>query len=373
VEKGKEVVTHVIHTFYPVIGGIEKVIYETAKRQSKKYSVYVVTSDKNKGKVENEKFIVRELKSIRLFNMPDLTLPLGYDEVLDHSDILHFHSQNSLFSVSLLRKAVKSKAKKVFTLMSVDSLKDHPNLLIRLFSPLYSKYTMDVVLSLSDVLIVKNERDRKILRENYYKDAFLVPDGIDDIYFTQPKDEKFKDEKMNGEDYVLYVGRLHKLKGVDVLIKASRFLDIKVVFIGPGDLEYYRRLAKKEGVSNKCIFLGYVEEKEKISAIDGSSAVIIPSISHYVEAFSLVLSEAWSRGKPVVASRVGSLTYRIKDGINGILVKPNDPKDLAEGVKKILGNKELAKKISYEGRKEVTSWDEVISLLDGIYNNLKNG
>ncbi|BCU69041.1 glycosyltransferase family 4 protein [Stygiolobus caldivivus] len=371
-EKAKEILTHVTHTFYPVVGGIEKVIYETARRQAKKYEVYVVTSDKNSGQIRGQEFTVKQIRSLRFFNMPDLTYPLGHDEILAKSNIIHFHSQNSLFSIKLLENSSRFKAKKVFTLMAVDSLKDHPNKIIRTLSHFYSRYTISKVLTLSDALIVKNERDRKILREKYNKDPYLVPDGIDELYFNFPYSENFKKEKLKGEDYILYIGRLHKLKGVDILIESCRFLNTKVVFIGPGNVEYYKLLSRKKGVGEKCIFLGYLSEEEKISAIDGSSVVVIPSISDYVEAFSLVLSEAWSRGKAVVASSVGSLTYRIRNGINGILVKPNDPKDLAFAINKIINDKELARKLGEEGKKEVMGWDKVISLLDGIYNKLKN-
>ncbi len=53
--------------------------------------------------------------------------------------------------------------------------------------------------------------------------------------------------------------------------------------------------------------MGFVSEEAKIDAPDASTAPVLPSISNYVEAFSLAITEAWARGKLVVASAVGEI------------------------------------------------------------------
>ena len=68
--------------------------------------------------------------------------------------------------------------------------------------------------------------------------------------------------------------------------------------------------------------------------IDLSDLIVIPSLSDIVEAYSLVASEAWARGKWVIASNVGALKYRVKDGVNGYLCRPGDPIDLADKILK---------------------------------------
>ncbi|ARM74644.1 glycosyltransferase family 4 protein [Acidianus manzaensis] len=356
-EEGEEIV-HVTHSFYPVVGGIEKAIYETARRQARKYKVTVITSS-YVPEYNFDNINVIRVKSLRFLNMPDLTIPLQRINLYGRNAIFHFHSQNSLFSYSLLKKA-----NNVFTLMAIDSLKSHPNFLIRFFSPLYSSITMKKVLKLSNKLIVKNKRDFNLLKEKYGREAYLVPDGIDDLFFTQPKDYSFKDKI--GSDYVLYIGRLHPLKGVDLLIKASKYINAKIVFIGPGNIEYYMKFSKAQHVEEKCVFLNFVDDKTKISAIDSAEAVVIPSLSDYVEAFSIVLSEAWSREKPVIASNVGSLKYRIKNNENGILVEPNE-RELANAINYIIENKEVGRKLGVKGRENINSWDEVVQMLEKIY------
>jgi glycosyltransferase involved in cell wall biosynthesis len=353
-EKGEKIV-HVIHSFYPVIGGIEKAVYEVAKRQSKKYNVIIVTS--SQVPQSNDNLNVIRIRSIRPFGMPDLTIPLNIPDLSD-AKVVHYHSQNSFFSYRILSKHKNN----VFTIMALDSLKTHPNPLIKTLSPIYSKFLINKILKYSEKFIVKNERDKIMLEKFYNKEAYVIPDGVDDIFFTTPKTSSFK-EKI-GADYVLYIGRLHSLKGVEVLIKASKFMDSKVVFIGPGDVRKYEKIAEKEGVKDKCIFTRYVDDFTKIAAIDSSKAVIIPSISDYVEAFSIVLSEAWSREKTVIASRVGSLPYRITDNVDGILVPPNNPEILAKTVNKVVQN---SINLGKEGKKKVVSWDVVNEMLEKVY------
>ncbi|ACP49283.1 glycosyl transferase group 1 [Sulfolobus islandicus Y.N.15.51] len=355
----REKIVHVIHSFYPIIGGIEKSIYEIAIRQKEKYDITIITSSKVP-KAELG-LTVERLKSIRFFNMPDLTLPIQRSKILSDADIVHYHSQNSLFSVMLLNKNDNN----VFTLMAINGLRNHPNKIIKLLSPLYLTITMNKVLYDSKKLIVKNLGDLKILREKYKRDAYLVPEGVNEIFFSTPRSNTFI-EKI-GDEYILYIGRLHKLKGIDVLIKASKLINSRIVFIGPGDISLYRKMAQTLGVDKKCIFLGYVDDLTKIQAIDSSSLVVIPSISDYVEAFSITLSEAWSREKAVVGSAVGSLKFRIINGVNGVLVPAGDHITLAEEINKLLDNKKLAEKMGKEGRKEVISWNDVVKLLDKVY------
>ncbi|WP_245544497.1 glycosyltransferase family 4 protein [Metallosphaera yellowstonensis] len=364
-EEGKEMkIIQVSHSFYPTIGGIEKVVYEISKRLSKKHEVEVVTSSKVPRDVSFPFNIIR-IPSLNILGMSDLTIPLTNRIETMESDVIHFHSQNSLFSALLLHKNQNS----VVSVMALESLSDHPNPFIRRLSPVYNRLTARKIIKISKTLIVKNMRDLKMLRERYGRPAHLVPDGVDDKYLTTGKTTSFYDEI--GENYVLYVGRLHKLKGIEVLLKASRWIKSKVVIAGPGDLKYYEKLSRKLGVNDKVKFLGYIDENVKIKVIDSAELVIIPSVSDYAEAFSIVLSEAWSREKAVVASDVGSLGARITHGRNGLLVPPSNPRILAETVNQVLDDTELRTEMGLRGRKEVVGWDTVVFKLEEIYRGME--
>ena len=80
--------------------------------------------------------------------------------------------------------------------------------------------------------------------------------------------------------------------------------------------------------------------EESIKALDSSIALILQSIADYVEVYPMVISEALTREKPVIASKVGGVPYRVKQNVNGVLVDLLDPKMLAEAMLKIAHDEE---------------------------------
>jgi glycosyltransferase involved in cell wall biosynthesis len=363
-------IVHVHHHYYPVIGGIERAIQSLAEELVKmSHEVHVITSrfgaeDKPKEEVINGVYVHR-VKALRL-HFPDLTYPLEYiEKVIRDADIVHGHSQNSLFTVKIVDKAKSLGAKTVTYFMAVDALYDHPNPLVKFLGSFYANYMLKKAIELSDIRLVKSFRDLKILRSRYGVEAIYVPDGVSEEIINAPNmAEEFRERYGIREPFVVYIGRLHRLKGVDVLIKAvsiavKEYPKLKAVIIGPGDQKPYKELARRLGIENNVVFLGYVDEKTKIGALDASIALVLPSICNYVEVFSIVISEAWARNKPVIASAVGEIPYRVKHMTNGLLVPPKSPKALAEAITILLQNKELAIKLGVEGRKEIMTWREV--------------
>jgi len=210
--------------------------------------------------------------------------------------------------------------------------------------------------------LVKSIKDLEILREKYGVEAEYLPDGVPEYYLTARKADpsEFREEfGIKQEKFFLFIGRMHRLKGPHVLIRALKYVekDIAAVFIGPdsGYLKETLDLAERLGVRGRVYVLGYVDEETKIKALDSAVALVLPSVADHVEVYSIVISEAWARQKPVIASRVGEIPYRVKQGVNGILVDPSDPKALAEAMLKVARDEELADKMGRNGRKDIFS------------------
>ncbi|AFH42621.1 glycosyltransferase family 4 protein [Fervidicoccus fontis] len=149
-------------------------------------------------------------------------------------------------------------------------------------------------------------------------------------------------------------------------------LNLRAVIVGPGDQRLYRELADKLGISNKVLFTGFVDEDTKIGAIDASIALTLPSLSNYVEAYSLAITEAWAREKPVIASATGEIPYRVKHMINGLVVPPRDPKALAEAIKILIQDRGLGEKLGEIGKSGVITWSNVVDMLLKIYGEVFN-
>ncbi len=122
---------------------------------------------------------------------------------------------------------------------------------------------------------------------------------------------------------VLFVGRLDRQKGVDVLIEAARTLEdtLNVRIVGEAVV---RKGAKPEDSQN-ISYLGWLDEEGITAQMRACDLVAMPS---RWEGFGLVALEAMRLGKQVIASSVGGLKEVVIDGVTGRLVAPDDPKAL---------------------------------------------
>jgi glycosyltransferase involved in cell wall biosynthesis len=370
-------IVHVFHHYWPVVGGLENVVKALAEGMVKLgHEVHIVASRYGAEGRPREEVVngvhVHRVRSVRL-GYPDLTYPLEYPiDLLKSADVVHGHSQNSLFTVKIIEKAKELGVKTMVHFMAVDALSDHPNALVRLLGPLYGRWTVLRAIRSSDVRLVKSLRDKEMLKSRYGIDAIYVPDGVDEELLNMPnKAEEFKAKYGINDPFVVYIGRLHRLKGIDVLIKAISIATreeptLTAVIVGPGDQRPYRELARL-GVGRNVVFTGFVSEEVKISALDASTALVLPSISNYVEAFSLAITEAWARGKPVVASAVGEVPYRVRHMVNGLLVPPRNPNALADAILQLIRDRKLGERLGAEGRERVTTWGKVIDELLKLY------
>ncbi|MEM4469168.1 MAG: glycosyltransferase family 4 protein [Candidatus Nezhaarchaeales archaeon] len=377
-------IVHTYHSYYPVLGGLEKVVQKLAEEQAKLgHEVHVITSQASAKNSPTEEVLnnvyVHRVKAWRL-HYPDLTIPRDLNESLIRgADVVHAHSQNSLFNMIITKRAKSLGAKVAVHFMAVNAFRDHPSILVRCLGPMYGKWMVKEALKVADLKLVKSFRDMMILRDEFgvkTGDLHYVPDGVNEELLTMPSlESEFRMKYDLNDDIVLFIGRLHPLKGIEVLLKAMPYVikakqDVKFVFIGPGDFKRYIGIANKLGIRDRALFLGFVDEHTKMGAIDSSVCLVLPSICNYVEVYPLVISEAWARGKPVVASNVGGIPYRVKHMVNGILVPPKDPKALAEAILKLLEDRMLAAKMGLEGKRELKMWSEIAFTLVDLYERV---
>ena len=137
-----------------------------------------------------------------------------------------------------------------------------------------------------------------------------------------------------GGGYLLFIGRLSEEKGIATLIDACVELkgDIGLKIIGSGPEEAILREQAK-GIPG-IEFLGYQTGDAWESALQGAKALVVPSI--WYENMPYVVLEALSRGKPVIASRMGGVPERIREGENGWLFEAGNPDDLIRAIRNLM-------------------------------------
>jgi len=162
------------------------------------------------------------------------------------------------------------------------------------------------------------------------------------------------------------------LEAFSILYKKGLNIELWLVGDGPTRLEV-EKLAKELDIYSKIRFIGTVSNPDEFY----SQFDIFVLSTHY-EGHSLVILEAMSFGLPIVATRISGVPEVITDGVNGLLVNPKDPHDLAQALQKILTDKSLYVKLSeaaFKSSKEkqsVGGWAQsVLSLYETVLESKK--
>lgn len=152
---------------------------------------------------------------------------------------------------------------------------------------------------------------------------------------------------------VLFLGRKLQTKGYELILDSARFVwqsvpDTHFIFIGP-DSTYSIEIFRKFQHDKRIINLGMVDESTKNAALHACDVLCMPSVA---DVFPLVFLEAWSFGKPVIASEMTSIRDIVQDEKDGIIVKHSSIA-VAEGVSRLLTNSTLRKKMGAGGLRRV--------------------
>jgi glycosyltransferase involved in cell wall biosynthesis len=135
----------------------------------------------------------------------------------------------------------------------------------------------------------------------------------------------------------LYLGRMSREKGPQVLLEAWAAMDsgrATLSLAGEGPLGAELRKRTMPGAR----WLGFLDAPAAANALVQHAFLVVPSI--WPETFGLGALQAMACGRPVVASAVGGLPELVRDGETGLLVEPNNPRDLAKKLSWMLAHPE---------------------------------
>jgi glycosyltransferase involved in cell wall biosynthesis len=185
-----------------------------------------------------------------------------------------------------------------------------------------------------------------LVREGWPKErAHFVPNFVNDSAAAPARRGDFgtpDDAKL-----VLALGRLHRNKAFDVLMRA--LVELPGVYLwlaGEGDeREKLNRLAVDCGVAPRVRFLGWRSDVPALMA--AADALACPS---RVEPFGNVIVEAWARSLPVVAAASAGPSWLVKTGENGLLAPVEDAAALAAALGSVLADSALAGRLAAAGR-----------------------
>ncbi|MBO3754985.1 MAG: glycosyltransferase family 4 protein [Candidatus Brockarchaeota archaeon] len=169
--------------------------------------------------------------------------------------------------------------------------------------------------------------------------------------------------KQGEGETILFVGRMVRRKGPDLLLKAFAMLlkdhpNAKLVMVGDGPfLSSLKDLARQLKLENKVEFTGALRGKALYSKYAECDVFAMPSrqTAIDVEGFGMVFLEAGFFGKPSVGTRTGGIPEAVLDGETGILVPQDDVNALRDALSLLLKNRQLARRLGEKARERVLS------------------
>jgi glycosyltransferase involved in cell wall biosynthesis len=316
---------------------------------------------------------------IRLYGTPIAVLPRNL--LAEDYDIIHCNFPSPYFAALF---ALFSKVKGIPAVLTwhndLPPVSSAAGTLVRLhdvISPLYlGQYTKIIATTPSYA-----RKSRTLAR--YQRRVVVIPHGVDTARFN-PSVEGDSVRLTNGlsenTKVVLFVGALtrwHYYKGHDVLINAFRIVaneidDSHLIVVGGGELVRGSvTLANDLGLEGHTTFTGSVSEESLPKYYASCDLLVLPSRDES-EGYGLVILEAMAAGKPVVGSRVGGIPSVIRDHETGLLVEPNNPRELAEAIITLLLDDGLRRKMGSAARRfaEEHDWERVTRDVEAVYQEV---
>jgi glycosyltransferase involved in cell wall biosynthesis len=361
-------------------GGVEKAVYELSRRLAGKGIEVVVVTLNTEGA---EGFEV--IEGIRVYRCMTLNLTGAIGAQLSISPSVPFrivdvcrsekpdivHANNRFFFTTLCATALKRLINRplvtTFHLGPVSFERGSLNAATRAYEGTACK----LIVGLSDKIIAvsKAVRDQALLLGAEPGTVAVIPNGVDLCEF-KPGGEG----PLMGPKRIACVGRLVPNKGTQFLVEAAPLIlashpDVEFVIVGEGPLkEHLVHMAERLGVRHAFQFRGTVHSVADV--LRGCYLLVRPSLT---EGMPLTVLEAMACGLPVVASRVSGTPEVVLDGETGLLVEAGNVGQLAQAIKRLLGDESYAMKIGQNALRLVKahySWDNTAELTRKVYEDV---
>lgn len=374
--------------FYPYMaGGVEWYILNLSRELvNLGVETHIFTTDE--GADLEPPFPLQELGAIEIhrFRTP---LNLSYrlkvwsglrEELMrDRFDLIHLFDYPQYHTITGTKVAQRLGRPSVITVFDVHSMVPRPfykQVPMVLFDALLAKGVLN---SASRVLVRAPQLIGRLEQIGVNPSRMTVtPSGVRREELAKASGKEFRKKYSTGEHVILYLGRLHPMKGPQYLIRAlpevlHRVPDTTLILVGPDDQgyqSYLEKVVRDLGVSGNVRFTGPIyADQERMQAYSACDVFCLPS---GYEGTSQSIFQAMAQGKPVVATNVGGIPSQVTNGSEGLLVPYGDPSALASSILRLLEDPNLARKMGDAARRraEAFCYDRLAKQMKGIYEGL---
>ncbi len=212
--------------------------------------------------------------------------------------------------------------------------------------------------------IAVSEEARRTVQAVFGDGMQVIPNGVEWTRFsTLPPP---------GGSLIVFIGRMERRKGAAVLVDAftrlrERVADAELLLVGEGPERRAVEAAVPDALRDAVMFAGRVDPIELAEVFRRSAVACAPSLGG--ESFGIVLLEAMSAGRPVVASSIPGYAALVRDEIDGILVPPGDAAALAAALEHVLADPARARAMGEAGRERARwyDWPTVVAEIEEVY------
>lgn len=357
-------VLHLLHSLN--IGGAERLVLDLCNglKENGNFVPYVCSLTTG-GNLVNE-FATKGISAYSLNKKEglDFTIPLKLRNLIkkNYINILHTHNAGPWIYGTFTK--MLSPVRLVHTEHSNVSENDRRIF----FLEKWLSYFTDIIISdskfVADFMIFKQKINSSKIR--------VIYNGVDIESFSLCKDEDLKNQlDLDGKFIIGNVARLELIKDHKTLISAFEIVKKEIpeaflLLVGDGSQrKNIENLIAQKGLSESVLITGIVSDVRKYLSL--TDLFVLSSLS---EGLPLSLIEAMAAGKPVVATAVGGNPEIVINSKTGILVPPNDPEKLAQGIINIFSNKQLLS-LGQAGKERVDQYfdlHEMIREYEHVYN-----
>lgn len=366
--------------FPPHVGGIEHHVETLSNKLVENgHEVTVYTSNVPKSK----RYEV--INGVEIYRFKSLFSPLNNQFIprlffkligKNRFDVIHVHSHLHISSnITVFSNKIFEKKPIVLTSHGTVDYEGWKNIINVLYHKTMAKWIFKSV----DKIIALSQKHADILESLGANSSAItiIPHGIDLNQINLTGDtEKFKSlYGVNDKNIILFVGGLIPRKGINYLIAAMKYVksDSILLIVGgelqghPGVKNALEQQVKELGLEKRVLFSGKLNRQDLERAYLVADLFVLPSLS---EVFGLVILEAMSYGKCVIASNVLGPSIIIQNNKDGILFEVGNSLELAEKIDYLLVNEGLRKKIGAAARKEIEknyNWDAAFNKILEVY------
>jgi len=236
------------------------------------------------------------------------------------------------------------------------------------------------MLAKCDAVVVNTSYEADFVQERAGTRVEVAGVGIDPKSFDRRNGGEVRARyRLGSLPVVGFVGRQDAKKGVAKLVEAMKTVwkwnhEVRLFLAGFRSHQHNEVEATLERLTElerqRLVRIDEFAEKDKGSIYDAFDVFVLPSTE---ESFGIGYLEAWLCNKPVIGASIGSTQCVIDEGIDGLLVDPNDPEDIGRAIIKLLSNSNMREKMGRNGQAKTLAqftWDRVTDRVEKLYLEL---